>query len=165
MVFVYAFYDVIGNSWMHENKQLMDGKADAEEPSLLQGHDVLPCHYRNVMYSSFSLEGWRNHVMTFCSCTIKDRSRCHCHKWYDDWLRAWRPRGRSSSPGRVKNVHFSISSRPAVAHRYPVATGSSSLGITRPERELHSPPTSSEVKKTCIYTFTPPIRRHGLVLS
>jgi hypothetical protein len=29
-----------------------------------------------------------------------------------DWLRAGRPRGRSSSPGRVKNFLFSASSRP-----------------------------------------------------
>jgi hypothetical protein len=36
--------------------------------------------------------------------------------WYSDWLRAGRPRGRSSSPGRVKNFHFSISSRPALGH-------------------------------------------------
>jgi hypothetical protein len=32
-----------------------------------------------------------------------------------------------------------------------------SLGVKRPEHEVdHSPPTSAEVKKTWIYTFTPP---------
>jgi hypothetical protein len=33
---------------------------------------------------------------------------------YSDCLRAGRRRGRSSSPGRVKNFHFSTSSRPAL---------------------------------------------------
>jgi hypothetical protein len=33
---------------------------------------------------------------------------------YSDWLRAGRTRGRNLSPGRVKNVHFSISSRLAM---------------------------------------------------
>jgi hypothetical protein len=37
---------------------------------------------------------------------LRQRSR------YSDWLRAGRPRGRGSSPGKVKNVYFSISSRP-----------------------------------------------------
>jgi hypothetical protein len=44
---------------------------------------------------------------------------------------------------------------------YPVATGGGgggiSPGVKRPGREAdHSPPTSAEVKKTLIYTFTPP---------
>jgi hypothetical protein len=38
---------------------------------------------------------------------------------YSDWLRAWRPRGRSSSPGRVKNFLFSTSSRPALVPTQP----------------------------------------------
>jgi hypothetical protein len=29
----------------------------------------------------------------------------------------------------------------------------------------HSPPTSVEVKNACSYTFIPPIRIHGVVLS
>jgi hypothetical protein len=33
---------------------------------------------------------------------------------YGDWLRAGRPRGRSSSPDRVKNFLFSKSSRPSL---------------------------------------------------
>jgi hypothetical protein len=36
-----------------------------------------------------------------------------------DWLRAGRLRGRGSSPGRVKNFHFSISSRPALGSAQP----------------------------------------------
>jgi hypothetical protein len=39
-------------------------------------------------------------------------------------------------------------------------------GLKRPVREAdHSPLTSAEVKKTWIYTPTPPIRLHGAVLS
>jgi hypothetical protein len=48
---------------------------------------------------------------------------------YKDWLRAWRPRGRGSNPGRVK----------------------------RPGGEAdHSTPASAEVKQMWIYTSTPP---------
>jgi hypothetical protein len=35
------------------------------------------------------------------------------------YLRVGRLRGRDSSPGRVKNVHFSISSRPALGSTQP----------------------------------------------
>jgi hypothetical protein len=35
-----------------------------------------------------------------------------------DWLRAGRPRGRSSFPGKSKNFHF-ISSRPALGYTQP----------------------------------------------
>jgi hypothetical protein len=38
---------------------------------------------------------------------------------YSDWLRAGRPRGRSSSPGRTKNFLFSKSSRPALGSTQP----------------------------------------------
>jgi hypothetical protein len=49
----------------------------------------------------------------------------------------------SSSPGKVENVHFSISSIPA-------------LGSTQQGREAdYSPPTSAEVKIMWIYTSTP----------
>jgi hypothetical protein len=40
---------------------------------------------------------------------------------------------------------------------YQVGTGAVSPGIKQPEREAdHSPPTCAEVKKTWIYTTTPP---------
>jgi hypothetical protein len=40
---------------------------------------------------------------------------------------------------------------------YPMGTGGSFPGVKRPGREPdHSPPTSAEVKKTRIYTSTPP---------
>jgi hypothetical protein len=38
---------------------------------------------------------------------------------YSDWLRAGRPRVRSSSPGRVKNFLYSKSSRPALRSTQP----------------------------------------------
>jgi hypothetical protein len=38
---------------------------------------------------------------------------------YSEWLLAGRLRGRSLSPGRVKNIHFSMSSRPALGSTQP----------------------------------------------
>jgi hypothetical protein len=69
-------------------------------------------------------------------------------------------RDRSSSPSRVKNCLFSTSFRPVLGPRQPSfqwVTGSLSTGVKRPGCEAnHSPPTSAEVKKTWIYTSTPP---------
>jgi hypothetical protein len=71
---------------------------------------------------------------------------------YSDRLQSGRPRGRSSSPGRVKNCHFSISSgstQPPV-HWVP---GDLSPGLKLPGRQAdHSPPSISEVMKTWMYT-------------
>jgi hypothetical protein len=68
-----------------------------------------------------------------------------------------------------KNFHFSMSSRPALGptqHPIQWVSGAFSLGVKRPEREAdHSSSTSAEVKKTYVYTSTPPIRLHGLVLN
>jgi hypothetical protein len=76
---------------------------------------------------------------------------------YSDCLRAGR-RSRSLSPGRVKNFHFSTSSRPALRSTQPPiqwVPGALSTGVKRSGREAdHSPPTSAEVKNTWIYTFT-----------
>jgi hypothetical protein len=75
-------------------------------------------------------------------------------------LRAGRPRGRSSSPGRVKNFIFSTLSRPALgstqAHIQWV-TEALSPGVKRPGHEAdYSPPTTAEVKKQWIYISTLP---------
>jgi hypothetical protein len=71
-----------------------------------------------------------------------------------------RPRGRSSSPGRIKNFLFSKSSRPGLRSTQPPiqwVPGALSLTVKRPGREVdHSPPTSAEVKKVWIYTSIPP---------
>jgi hypothetical protein len=77
-----------------------------------------------------------------------------------NWLWAGRQRGRCSSPGRVKNFLISMSSRPAMGSTQPPiqwVPGALSRGVKRPGREAdHSPPASAEVKKTWIYTSTPP---------
>jgi hypothetical protein len=80
--------------------------------------------------------------------------------------------GRSSSPGRIKNILFSISFRPALGPTQTpiqrVPGGPFPRGAQRQRREAdHCPPTSVEVKKTWIYTLTPPyaIRLHGAVLK
>jgi hypothetical protein len=68
--------------------------------------------------------------------------------------RAGQPRGRSSSPGRVKNFLFSTSSRPAVGSTQPPIQ--CVTGVKRQGHEAdHSPPVSAEVKKMWIYTSTP----------
>jgi hypothetical protein len=73
---------------------------------------------------------------------------------YSDWLRAGRPRGWSSSPGRGKNFLLSTASRPALGPTHPSiqwVPGAVSLGVKRPGREAdHSPRTSAQVKNTCI---------------
>jgi hypothetical protein len=71
-----------------------------------------------------------------------------------------RPRGRSSSPGKVKNFVFWKSSRPALGSTHPPirwVPRALSPGIKRPGREAdHLPPASDEVKEMWIYTSTPP---------
>jgi hypothetical protein len=76
-------------------------------------------------------------------------------------------RGRSSSPGTVKNFHFSISSRPDLEPtQSPIQCvpggGVFLRGVKRYGREAdHSPPTSVEVKRACIYISAPLIRLYG----
>jgi hypothetical protein len=82
------------------------------------------------------------------------------HTSSSNWLRAGRPRGQSSSPGRVKNFLFSAASRPALEPTQPpiqLVPGVLSPGVKRLGREAdHSPPTSAKVKKMWIYISTPP---------
>jgi hypothetical protein len=77
--------------------------------------------------------------------------------------------GGSSSPSRVRNFHFAISSRPALGSTQPPikwVPGALSLGVKRQGREAdHSPPTSAEVNKMWIYTSTPPLRLQGVMLN
>jgi hypothetical protein len=69
-------------------------------------------------------------------------------------------RGRSSSPGRVKNFLFSTVSRPALGSTQPpiqLVPGALSHRVKRQGRETdHSPAANAEVKKMPIYTHTPP---------
>jgi hypothetical protein len=71
--------------------------------------------------------------------------------WYSDWLRAERPRGRNSSPGKAKNFPFSISCRLDLGPTQPPiqwVPGSLSPGVKRLGRQAdYSPPPSAEVKK------------------
>jgi hypothetical protein len=66
-----------------------------------------------------------------------------------------RPWGRSSSPGRVKNFHSSMSFRPALGLTQPPiqwVPGALSPGVKRPGRVADdSPPVSAEIKKMWIY--------------
>jgi hypothetical protein len=68
--------------------------------------------------------------------------------------------GRSSSPGKAKNFLFSTASRPVLGPTQPPIQWVREPfppGVKRLWREAdHSPPTSAEVKKTCIYTSTSP---------
>jgi hypothetical protein len=102
---------------------------------------------------------WQNCVEQFRAATgmLKEPGQL---SRYSDWLRAGRPRGRISSPGRVKDFVFSTSSRPALGSTQPPIQGVSgdlSPKVKRPGREAdHSPPASADVKKMRIYTSTPP---------
>jgi hypothetical protein len=92
------------------------------------------------------------------SLRIGSRKEVGYRSVYRDWLRAGRPRGRSSSP--VGARIFSMLSRPALrpTHR-PIqwVPGALSPGVERLGREAdHSPPASAVVKKIWIYTSTPP---------
>jgi hypothetical protein len=88
---------------------------------------------------------------------------------YSDWLRVGRPRGRSSSPGGVKNFLFSTLSRSALGPTRPPIQwlpAGFSPGVKRPGRESgHSPPGGAEIKEIRIYTSTTPIRFHGVVFN
>jgi hypothetical protein len=49
--------------------------------------------------------------------------------WYSNWLRAVKPRGRSSSPGRIKNVlHVVQTDSGAHPTSYPMGPGGSFPG-------------------------------------
>jgi hypothetical protein len=75
-------------------------------------------------------------------------------------LWAGQPRGRSSSPGRVKNFLFSTSSRPALGPTLlPTewVLGVLSSWVKQPGAEAdHSPPTSAKVKKMWMYISSTP---------
>jgi hypothetical protein len=85
---------------------------------------------------------------------------------YNDCLRARRPKGPNSSPGRDKNFLFSMSSRPTLGPTQPPIQWLPrvlSRGVKRPGREAdHSPPSNAEVKNTWRYTYTSP---YGFMVS
>jgi hypothetical protein len=95
-----------------------------------------------------------------CSITSDSLRSSLEDSWDSDWLRAGRPRGRSSSPGRVKYFLFSKSSRAGLGSTQPSihwVPGALYPGVKSPGREAdYLPPASAEVKKMWIYTATPP---------
>jgi hypothetical protein len=88
-------------------------------------------------------------------------------RWYSAGLRA----GWSVVRVPAEAGNFSLQYRVQTgsgAHpaSYRVGTRALSLRVKRPGREAgHSPPSSAEVKNAWSYTSTPPIRRHGVVIS
>jgi hypothetical protein len=69
----------------------------------------IPTEVKNIMDDALN----RNNVKEVYTFKRPTGSR------YSDWLRTGRLRGRGSSPGRVKNFHFSMSSRPALGSTQP----------------------------------------------
>jgi hypothetical protein len=91
---------------------------------------------------------------------------CHYHKSQDSAVGIATGYGLDDQGVRVrvprggKNFHFSLSSRPALGPTQPPiqwVPGPLSPGVKWPGREANnSAPTSAEVKKTWVYTSTPP---------
>jgi hypothetical protein len=77
-------------------------------------------------------------------------------------------RGFESQQGLVIFL-FATASRLALELTKPPiqwVSGALSLLVKRPQSEAdHSPPSTTEVKKACSYTSTPPICIYGVVLS
>jgi hypothetical protein len=95
-------------------------------------------------------------ILTFSSFLCDSR----CLSRYSKWLRAGRPRGRSSSPGKIKNCNFSISPKSTLRPtQRPIQSVPGALfpAVKQQGREAdRSPPATAEVKKTWIYTSIPP---------
>jgi hypothetical protein len=91
------------------------------------------------------------------SCCQWELGQCSRHS---DWLWAVQPRGWSLSPGGGKNFHYSMSSKPALGSNQPPiqwVSGILSSGVKQQGCEAdRSRPTSDGIKKTWVYTSTPP---------
>jgi hypothetical protein len=116
---------------------------------------------------SVFISNWVNDVTTAgCSLGIIFMEAGY-HSRRSDWLRVGRPRSCSSSPGRVKNVLFSTSSKPVMGpiqlptQRY---LGAFSLGVKQPG---HEPELSQLVPRTkkLDQSINSSIRLHGVVLN
>jgi hypothetical protein len=100
---------------------------------------------------------WAIPCPSFISCNVNtsEPRKCIGNSY---WLRDGRQRGRSSTPDRVKDFHFFISSRPDLRPtQTPILQvyGVLSQGLKRPGLEAdHSPPTSDEVKEVLVYKST-----------
>jgi hypothetical protein len=110
-----------------------------------------PKYFKNILSTnSRNIPHWAHHPVN----KFAWRSR------YSDWIRAGRPRGQSSSPGRGKNFLFSTSFRPVLGPTQPPiqwVPWALSPWVKRYGREAdHSPPASAAVKKILNYTSIPP---------
>jgi hypothetical protein len=77
-------------------------------------------------------------------------------------------RARSSSPGGIENVYFSMSCRPALGPTQPPiqwVPRAVSSGVKRSGYEPDHSPTSVEDKKTPFYATTHPLRLYGIVFN
>jgi hypothetical protein len=80
-----------------------------------------PAHgFLKLLHGLFNDSVFTHEVFLLLNCHVYEpgeRSR------YSVWLLAGRPRGRSSSPGGIKNFHFSISFRPALGSTQLLSNG------------------------------------------
>jgi hypothetical protein len=84
---------------------------------------------------------------------------------YSNWLQAGQLGFRVPVGSRFSLLHVVQTGSGTHPASYPMGTGAFSLGIKQPGLEAdHSPPTSADVKKTWIYTSTPPCL-YGIVLN
>jgi hypothetical protein len=105
---------------------------------------------RPYIFKATEMEINRPYIYSVCVCVLVCVSVCLCV------LRDGRPRGKCRSQGRVKNSHFSISSRPALGPTQPPWV--TWAWVKKPGSEAeHSPPTNAEVKKMWTCTSTPPL--------
>jgi hypothetical protein len=112
----------------------------------------------------FSMVSKQFHWLINLICLYFKKSKVQCSR-HSDWLRAGRPRGRSSSLGRCKIFLLSTSPRPVLG---PTQTPIQSvLGALSPEVKRPGPLTSSKCRGqeyVDLYSHSP-IRLHGVVLN
>jgi hypothetical protein len=109
--------------------------------------------------TSWATISFRNNSVPCSHSVLRVKRRELAQNRYSDWLRAGRPRGRSSSPKGGKNFRFSTSSRLVLGSTQPPiqrVPGALSPGVERPGREDHSPPSTAEIEQIWLYTSTSP---------
>jgi hypothetical protein len=115
-------------------------------------HDIISAEFctRKKLYQQLL----RSVLSLFRRYTLVDSS-------YKSWdsvvdIATGRPRGRSSSPGRVKNFHVVHTGSGVYPTSIQWVPGALSPGVKLPWGEAyHSPPASAEVKKVWMFTSIP----------
>jgi hypothetical protein len=113
------------------------------------------------------IKNCRDIYQTSSFITVLARIKHRTSSW-NIYTHHWRPRGRSSSPGRAKIFLLHVVQTDSGPSQSPIqwVLGFISQGVKQPGRETdRSPPTSAEVKNTWIYRSTPPIHLRGVVLN